>query len=179
MQGKLLIAHPLLTDAFFNRSVIYLTNHSTECAVGFCMNIKTQFFLRDVRPQVKNGNLPIYEGGPVARNQLFFLHTLGQQISESFHISKNIYVGGNFDELLHGIEHNQIQTNQVRLFAGYSGWGENQLEDEIANEHWLVNPLKNNKLLSTNADELWQMQLGEIKSSYRLFADFNETPSMN
>lgn len=179
MQGKILIAHPLLSDAFFNRSVIYLTTHSTEGAVGFCMNIKTQFCLRDVRPQVKNGNLPIYEGGPVARNQLFFLHSLGSQISESFHISKNLFVGGNFDELLHGIEHDEIKPHQVRLFAGYSGWGENQLEDEIANEHWLVNSLSTNKLLASNAEELWQTQLGEIKSSYQLFANFSDTPSMN
>jgi len=179
MQGKILIAHPLLSDAFFNRSVIYLTNHSHEGAVGFCMNIKTQFCLRDVRPQIKNGNMPIFEGGPVAKNQLFFLHSLGKKISESFHISNNIYVGGNFDELLHLIEHNQILPHQFRLLAGYSGWGENQLEDEITNEHWLVNKLTHNNLLSSDPDELWSQQLGEIKSSYKLFANFSETPGLN
>lgn len=179
MQGKLLIAHPLLSDAFFNRSVIYITNHGIEGAVGFCLNIKTQFCLRDVRPQIKNGNAPIYEGGPVARNQLFFLHSVGNKISDSFHISKNIFVGGNFDELLNAIEHQQILPNQYRLFAGYSGWGENQLEQELEQEHWLVNRLKNNSLLQTNADDLWSNELGEIKSSYKLFANFSETPGLN
>lgn len=179
MQGKLLIAHPLLSDAFFNRSVIYLTNHSNEGAVGFCMNIKTQFCLRDVRPQIKNGNVPIYEGGPVARNQLFFLHSIGNKISESFHISNNIYVGGNFDELLHLIEHQQIQEHQYRLLAGYSGWGENQLEEEISNEHWLINKIKNNSFLKSNTNDLWGNQLAEIKSSYQFFAHVNEIPSLN
>ncbi|MEI6020252.1 MAG: YqgE/AlgH family protein [Bacteroidota bacterium] len=179
MQGKLLIAHPLLSDAFFNRSVIYLTNHNQEGSVGFCINVKTQFCLRDVRPQIKNGNLPIFEGGPVAKNQLFFMHTLGKQISDSVHISKNIYVGGNFDELMHGIEHNSILPHQLRLFAGYSCWGEHQLEDEIANQHWLLNSLKNNGLFLQNPDDLWSHQLAEIKSSYKVFADFANTPSLN
>ena len=179
MLGKLLIAHPLLSDAFFNRSVIYLTNYSAEGAVGFCLNLKTQFCLRDVRPQIKNGNWPIYEGGPVARSQLFFLHTLGNQISDSFQISNQIYVGGNFDELLLLIEQNKILPHQVRLLAGYSGWGENQLEDEIANKHWLVQDVNRDSLLSINPDELWTNQVAKIKSSYKLFANFGDTPSLN
>ncbi len=56
MQGSILIAHPLLSDGFFNRSVVYLANHNKDGAFGFVMNFKTQFMLRDVRPQIKNGN---------------------------------------------------------------------------------------------------------------------------
>ena len=73
MLGKLLIAHPLLNDGFFKRSVVFISQYEQESVVGFVLNFKTQFKLRDVRPQVQNGNLPIFEGGPVAKNQLFFL----------------------------------------------------------------------------------------------------------
>lgn len=179
MHGKLLIAHPLLHDAFFNRTVIYLTNHDAEGSAGFCLNIKTQFCLRDVRPQIKNGNLPIYEGGPVAQNQLFFLHTLGQQISDSIRISKNIYVGGNFDELLHGIEHHTISPKHARLFAGYSGWGPNQLETEMANRHWFLHRVNTYDLLKHQPDRLWSIQLTEYKSSLEVFGNIAETPSLN
>jgi putative AlgH/UPF0301 family transcriptional regulator len=92
MQGQLLIAHPLLNDGFFNRSVVYLTNHNEEGSAGFNLNFKTQFYLRDVRPQIKNGNFPIFEGGPVAKNQLFFLHTLGHDIADSSKVSHNILI---------------------------------------------------------------------------------------
>lgn len=179
MQGKLLIAHPLLHDGFFNRSVVYLTNHNEEGAVGFSLNFKTQFMLRDVRPQIKNGNFPIYEGGPVAKNQLFFLHTLGHDVPDSFHVSNNIFVGGDFNELLHLIEHGKVKMHQVRFFAGYSGWGEGQLEEEISSRHWLINEPIDNGFFATDPDELWGEQLSEIKHSYSIFANFGSDPSMN
>lgn len=179
MQGQLLIAHPLLNDGFFNRSVIYLTNHSDEGAIGFSLNFKTQFMLRDVRPQVKNGNFPIYEGGPVAKNQLFFLHTLGHDLPDSFEVSKNIYVGGDFNELLHMIEHGKVKSYQVKFFAGYSGWGENQLETEIQNRHWLLNTPRDTGFFGNEAEDLWGLQLSEVKDSYSIFANFGFDPSMN
>ena len=179
MQGQLLIAHPLLNDGFFNRSVIYLTNHNEEGAVGFSLNFKTQFLLRDVRPQVKNGNFPIYEGGPVAKNQLFFLHTLGNDLADSVEVSKNIFVGGDFNELLHMIDHGKVKQYQVRFFAGYSGWSEYQLEGEIAKGHWLIqNPL-NSDFFGNAPEDLWGLQLSEVKETYRIFSDFGSDPSMN
>jgi putative transcriptional regulator len=179
MQGQLLIAHPLLSDGFFNRSVIYLTNHNAEGAVGFSLNFKTQFLLRDVRPQIRNGNFPIFEGGPVAKNQLFFLHTLGHDVPDSFSIGNNIWVGGDFNELLHLIEHGKVKTHEVRFFAGYSGWGENQLEGEIENKHWLVYDPPSSAFFQSDPDELWGQQLAEIKDSYSIFANFGSDPSMN
>jgi putative transcriptional regulator len=179
MQGQLLIAHPLLNDGFFNRSVVYLTSHSEEGAIGFSLNFKTQFLLRDVRPQIKNGNFPIFEGGPVAKNQLFFLHTLGHDVPDSFPVSNNIFVGGDFNELLSMIEHGKVKTHHVRFFAGYSGWSDNQLEQEIENRHWLINTPTDPGFFATDPDELWGNQLSEIKDSYSIFANFGSDPSMN
>jgi len=179
MQGQILIAHPLLNDGFFNRSVIYLTNHNSDGAVGFSLNFKTQFVLRDVRPQIKNGNFPIFEGGPVAKNQLFFLHTLGHDVPDSFPVANNFFVGGDFNELLYLIEHGKVKSHQVRFFAGYSGWGENQLEEEIKNKHWLVNDPIDNGFFATDTDDLWGEQLSEIKHTYSIFANFGSDTSMN
>ncbi len=179
MEGQLLIAHPLLNDNFFNRSVIYLTNYSNEGAVGFNLNFRTQFYLRDVRPQIKKGNFPIYEGGPVAKNQLFFLHTLGHNLADSVAIGNRVYIGGDFNELLHLIEHGKVKSHEVKFFAGYSGWGENQLETEIKNKHWLLNTPYDSSFFTNNPDELWGLQLSEIKMSYSIFADFSSNPSMN
>jgi len=179
MQGQLLVAHPLLNDGFFNRSVVYVTNHGFDGTVGFCLNFKTQFYLRDVRPQVKNGNFPIYEGGPVAKNQLFFIHTLGHKISDTVDAGNKLFVGGDFNELLHLIEHGKVKTHEVRFFAGYSGWGEQQLETEIENGHWLVNSPLDASFFHTFADDLWGAQLSEVKTSFGIFANFGCDPSMN
>jgi putative transcriptional regulator len=180
MQGNLLIAHPLLNDGFFNRSVIYLTNHrDEEGSVGFCMNFKTQFFLRDVRPQVKNGNFPIFEGGPVAKDQLFFLHTLGHDLSDSTRVSHNIYFGGDFNELLHLIDHNKVKSYQVKFFAGYSGWSEYQLAGEIRDRHWLISEPEDPSFFGLEPADLWSSELGQFKRTYSIFAEFGSDPSMN
>ncbi len=179
MQGQILIAHPLLNDGFFNRSVIYLTNHSEEGAVGFCLNYKTQFMLRDLRPQVKKGNFPIYEGGPVGKNELFFLHTLGHDLPDSVHVANNIFVGGDFNELLHMIEHGKVKSYQVRFFAGYSGWSAQQLEGEIQKKHWMINQQPDSSFFGNDPYDIWELQLREIKDSSRIFANFGSDPSMN
>ena len=179
MQGQLLIAHPLLNDGFFNRSVIYITNHDEEGTVGFSLNFKTQFMLRDVRPHIKNGNFPIYEGGPVGKNQLFYLHTLGKAIENAYQVDKNIYIGGDFNALLNLIEHNQVKPNQIKFFSGYSGWQQQQLENELERNSWLVRKPNNPHFFSNEAEKLWGLQLSEIKSTYRIFSEFSSDPSAN
>jgi putative transcriptional regulator len=179
VEGKLLIAHPLLNDGFFNRSVIYVTNHNDEGSFGFSLNFKTEYKLRDIRPHVKNGNFPIFDGGPVGKDQLFFLHTLGNNISDSCHIKDNIYFGGDINELLHLIEHNKIKQSQVRFFSGYSGWGADQMEREIKTKSWLVNDHETDDLLLINYSDLWRQKLEEINENYGIFADIGFDPSMN
>jgi putative transcriptional regulator len=179
MEGRLLIAHPLLNDGFFNRSVIYMTSENEEGLFGFSLNFKTQFKLRDVRPQVKNGNFPIYEGGPVAKDQLFFLHTLGKELSESLHIRDNIYFGGDFYELLHLIDHGSVKQEDVRFFVGYSGWGAEQLKKEIGSGNWLISEGDSSDVFLTSYNELWKLKLEEQKQSYGIFAEIGFDPSPN
>ena len=170
MLGKLLTAHPLLNDGFFNRSVIYITNHGDDESVGLILNFKTNYKLRDFRPELDNGNFPIYEGGPVSKNQLFFLHTLGKDLAGSLPIKNNIYFGGDYNELLFLINHGKVTQQQVRFFVGYCGWGAMQIEDEIKRKSWLVNSPKK---INFNDDEtdLWSNKLEEVKKSLKLFGD--------
>lgn len=179
MEGNILIAHPLLQDGFFNRSVVYMTNHNENESLGFVLNFKTQFKLRDVKPEIKNGNFPIYEGGPVAKDQLFYIHRLGHNLADSVKIKDDIYFGGDFYELMHMIEHGKVKTYDVRFFAGYSGWADGQLETEIRNKHWLINKHVSSEFFGNEAEDLWRLQLGEIKHAYSIFADFGSDPSMN
>ena len=179
MEGQLLIAHPLLNDGFFNRSVIYVTNHNVEGSFGFTLNFKTELKLGDLRPQIKNGNFPVFDGGPVAKDQLFFLHTLGKDVNESFHIKDNIYFGGDINDILHLIEHGKVKQSDIRFFIGYSGWGANQLEKEIKSNSWLLNDHQSNDLFLINHSELWKQKLEEINANYGIFSDIGFDPSMN
>jgi len=177
--GKLLIAHPLLNDGFFNRSVIYISQYSDESVVGFALNFKTQFKLRDVRPQVQNGFLPIFEGGPVAKNQLFFLHTLGEKIPNSYHVEGDLYFGGDFNELLYCVDHENVTENELRFFVGYSGWDKDQLDNEIAKGSWFVADTDPNMILTQSTGVLWAQELERQRKSYKIFGEIGYDPSMN
>lgn len=179
MLGKILIAHPLLNDGFFNRSVIFISQCVDESVVGFVLNFKTQFKLRDVRPQVQNGYLSIYEGGPVAKNQLFFLHKLGEKLPNSLHVKDDIYFGGDFNELLYLIDHENVNESDLRFFVGYSGWDKDQLENEIEGGSWFVDEGHSIDIFNVNSSILWSAELEKQKKTYRIFGEIGFDPSMN
>src|SRR5207248_2412356 len=131
------------------------------------------------RPQVKNGNFTIYAGGPVARNQLFFLHRLGNKITDSFPVTMNISFGGDLNELLALVDQGEVNENDVRFFAGYSGWGEGQLQTEMDNNHWFLTRPAVSNFFTKPADELWKDSLATVKESYSIFARFGCDPSLN
>lgn len=179
MKGHLLVAQPLLNDGFFKRSVVYLTDHNAEGSLGFILNFKTHFVLRDIRPQVRNGNFPIYEGGPVAKNQLYFLHSLGHNLSDTVQIDERLFFGGNFNELMHLIEHGKVKHTDIRFFAGYCGWNVGQLEEEMKQRAWFLNTTNSATVLSSDANELWENELNQQKPSLSIFATIGHDPSLN
>jgi len=179
MQGDFLIAHPMLQDGYFKRAVIYLTEDNEEGSLGFVLNFKTDMMLRDVFPHIKNGNFPIYEGGPVSKNQLYYIHNLGNDLSESIKINDGLYWGGNFFELAHMIDHGKVKTHNVRFFVGYAGWTPGQLKEELIQKAWFVGEADNYTVLNNNPKNLWGDELGKIKESYKVFSDIAFDPNLN
>ena len=87
-KGKLLIAEPsIIGDVSFNRSIILLTEHNNEGSIGFILNKPLDFELGDLIPDVKS-NFPIYNGGPVQQDNLYFIHKVAELVPESIEISK-------------------------------------------------------------------------------------------
>lgn len=178
-QGHILIAQPFLQDGYFKRSVIYICEHSSEGSLGFVMNRPQGLLLRDVFPHIKNGNFPVFEGGPVSVNQLYYIHTIGEKLADSIHITGGVYWGGNFFELAHMIEHGQVSSKQIRFFVGYSGWSEEQLNEELAGNTWFMKETDYNDLISVKPSELWGSELIKLNPGYRAFSDFAHDPSLN
>ncbi|MGZ3885681.1 MAG: YqgE/AlgH family protein [Bacteroidia bacterium] len=179
MQGQFLIAHPMLNDGYFKRAVIYLTEDGSEGSLGFVMNFKTDLFLRDLFPHLKNGNFPVYQGGPVSKNQLYYIHRLGHNLSESTSIGNDLFWGGNFFELCHLIEHGKVKNHDIRFFMGYSGWTVNQLKEELIQKAWFAVPAEATDILRSDPKTLWGDELGKIKSSYKVFSDIGFDPNLN
>lgn len=177
--GDILIAKPFLQDGRFKRAVIYMGEHNEEGSLGFILNKPHGLLLRDIFPHLKNGNFPLFDGGPVSPNQLFYTHTLGKQLSDSLEIRDGVFWGGNFFDLSQMIEQGQVSSAEVRFYIGYSGWGEGQLPQELENGSWFTNHGAYPDLINTMPTELWGVELMKINPGYRAFADFSFDPSLN
>ncbi len=177
-QGRILISEPLLSDTYFKRSVVLLTEHSDKGAVGFVLNKPVDLPLNEVLADFPDFNAQVYIGGPVAKDTIHFLHTLGELIPNSVHVMDNIYWGGDFDSLKELINEGIVEPVQVRFFLGYSGWSPNQLEGEIEENAWLVTRVESEKIMSADKD-IWKKTLDELGKKYKVWANFPENPAMN
>ena len=179
-KGDLLIAEPnVLNDINFNRSVILIVECNQNGSIGFILNKALEYSTKQLLPNLKF-NFPIYNGGPVQKENLYFIHNKPDLISESIKINNEIYWGGNFDSVLNLINNNKLKKNNIKFFLGYSGWDSFQLEAEINNSSWTVN---NNyscyeKLLKS-CKNLWKQNLINLGGDYLIWSNSPENPNHN
>lgn len=178
-KGKLLISEPFLPDSFFNRTLIYLTEHTEKGSVGFILNKSINIKVDDALEGFTGWEEKLTMGGPVAPDTLHYIHTLGDFIHDSVWVSDNIYWGGNIDTLKNLIKSGKADKRQVRFFLGYSGWGEGQLERELRENSWLIGNVAGKAVMSYRTEDTWKMVLRSMNKKYSIWADFPESPEMN
>ena len=178
-KGRVLISEPFMIDQYFKRSVVYLAEHADEGTVGFMLNKELDIQIDQILEEFPKFDAPVYMGGPVQPQNLFFIHTKGEMISESIEIEEGIYWNGNFDELKEYISMGVVTKNDVKFFLGYSGWDNGQLEDEMKENSWLVQVISKELLLSETDEDLWKKVIKESNSLISPMADFPEDPSLN
>jgi len=177
--GRILVSEPFLLDSYFKRSVILLGEHGTEGSVGFILNKPTDLTLNDALEDFPPFEMPLYFGGPVQTDTIHFLHTMGDKLEGSKLILPGIYWGGSLEMLKLLIDTNQINKDEIRFFAGYSGWEPSQLDAELKGRTWLVSNCKKDFAFSTEPEELWGQVLRNMGSQYAILANFPEDPSLN
>src|SRR3990172_6945283 len=102
-QGKLLLSEPFSSDPNFKRTVVLLAAHNEEGSVGFVLNRPMDLKLGQIIDEFKECKLPVGDGGPVQRDSLFYIHTLGDEIPESIPIfsplkgARGMFWSGNFE----------------------------------------------------------------------------------
>ncbi len=178
-KGKLLVAEPsILNDTAFNRSVILLSEHNNEGSVGFIMNKPSDFNLNDLIPEMPNSHI-IYIGGPVSRENLYFIHNVPELIPDSQGIGKGLYWGGDFATVQALLLSNEISADNIRFFLGYSGWSKDQLQDELETTSWIVMENKFTNIFRITDSTSWKEQLLKFGKKYQLWANAPENPSLN
>lgn len=177
--GKILISDPFLQGPVFERAVILMVDHTPEGSMGFIINQPTEIRLGQAIEAVQECDFPIYYGGPVDDNMLFFIHTLGDKITKSVEIGEGLYWGGDFEEIIDLIKDDKISQDEIKFFIGYSGWGEQQIESEFEKDSWLVGEFHMSYLFKPQTKDLWNKCLNRTDSDLSLFTKFAHTPSLN
>lgn len=179
-RGKVLISEPFLYDEMFGRSVILLVDHSTDGTMGLVLNKPLPLCLNDVLKEFKDiSNIPIYKGGPLSTDTLFYLHTL-KDVEDSLQIGKGVYLNGDFDAIRRYILQGDDIDGKIRFFLGYSGWEHDQLCQEIEENTWLIGSTSIASLMNEKGSaELWKNVLGQLGGKYEIWSRFPQIPTLN
>ena len=179
-KGDLLLSEPFLGDENFERSVILVCEHNEEGSLGFVLNKPSLLTLGDMLDEVSGYNPPLYTGGPVQQNTLHFVHRLPSLAPEANRLGENIYWGGDFEQLLSLINTRQIGSDDIRFFAGYSGWSPGQLAAELSEEAWIVHARASPiQVFDLSPEQLWQEVLRTMGGKYRMFSNYPIDPRLN
>lgn len=178
-KGRLLISEPTFTDPTFFKSVILLTHHNEEESIGLILNHATSINLNEILNEVPSSDFPVYIGGPVGKNSIQFIHTLGDLIPGSIQIIDGVYWGGDFQIVIKLMCDNKILKNNIRFFAGYSGWGIKQLNQEIQEESWIITNSTIEYCMRYSSKDLWSELIKNQKSKYAIWRNLPKNPHLN
>ena len=176
--GSFLIAHPTMLDDTFFKSIILITHHNFEETVGLVINNPSKIQLHDIIDDLPESDFPVYLGGPVAKNSIHYIHDLGEKIPNSIQIFEDLFFGGDFDVVKKMIWNDKISKDQIRFFAGYSGWEANQLESELNEKSWILKQENKNLCMQYSNKDIWSKILRKMKK-YAIWSNLPKNPSLN
>ncbi|MBQ6771880.1 MAG: YqgE/AlgH family protein [Bacteroidales bacterium] len=179
-QGNILISEPLMNDFHFGRSVVLLIDHDeVEGSFGVIINKKLNASVSQIVDGFPDFESAVYLGGPVADNQLFFIHTLGPLIPDSDPILEGLYWGGDSNTLKTLISTGIANENNIRFYLGYAGWDSGQLVSELVRNSWLVSDISAKQFFSVGPERMWQTFVNQMGSHYEMWSRFPKNAEDN
>ncbi len=179
LKGRLLLDGGSLVGSFFSRTVVLVCQHNAEGAFGLVLNRPTdktigEMLVEDLPEKLQEQDLWI--GGPVQSSALSYLH------SDDFLPEANVLPNLNLNhsiEDLSDLGGSFSITQKVRVFAGYSGWGAGQLDDEMKRKAWITHPANIDHVFAVEPVKLWRSVMVELGGVHRLMADGPDDLSLN
>lgn len=136
--GIFLQSTDILIDTFFDAALIFITEYNEKGAMGFVVNKQFPRSFNELEEFKHSPAFPLYEGGPVDQEHLYFIHQRPDLIKGGTPVTGHIHQGGDFKEAVRLINNKTISVSDIRLFIGYCGWDRQELEAEIAEGSWRV-----------------------------------------
>ncbi|HEY7961393.1 MAG TPA: YqgE/AlgH family protein [Solirubrobacteraceae bacterium] len=178
LSGQLLLASPKLLDPNFRRTVVLVGAHSEEGAMGVVLNRPSDVTVGEAVPQLQpavDELAPVYFGGPVQPSSIVLVAEFTNPSPAGLLVLGRI----GFPAPEADIEELAQATARRRVFAGYAGWGEGQLDEELEQGDWIAHPAQPDDVFTDFPDDLWSSVLERKGGSYALLARMPPDPSVN
>ena len=177
LRGHLLIANASLWDPNFRRTVVLIAHHDDDGAVGVVLNSVTDATVAEAIPELGSlvaSDEPLYIGGPVQPEAAVVMADF-----EDPGVAEIVALGSiGFLPPESGPEVER-SIRRARVFAGYSGWGPGQLEAELAEDAWIVEPALPDDVFAPEPSRLWENVLRRKGHAFDLIRLMPLDPSMN
>jgi putative transcriptional regulator len=167
LRGQLLMAMPSLLDPNFYQTVVCLSEHTREGAVGIVINrthptlkAETIFNELDMPHRTDVGEASIFLGGPVHISEVFILHGPPYDVSTSLEIRPWLAMSTT-REILERIARGE-GPRPFMISLGCAGWGPGQLEAEIQQNAWLTCDSDEKILFEVAVDQRWEYAMRKL-----------------
>lgn len=184
LTGRLLVASPALGDPHFSRTIVLLVDHDESGALGVVLNRPSTTEVSQILPDWHLYATPpqvVFQGGPVGRDSALALAARvgGHGESDEPLGFRHVHAGIGLVDLDSPAELIAGEISSMRVFAGYAGWGSDQLEAEIDEGSWFVVDAQPGDLSSDDPERLWEQVLRRQPPRLAIVATFPEDPSLN
>lgn len=175
--GHLLISGPSLWDPNFRRTVVLVGHHDDEGAVGVVLNEMLGVTVGEAVPElgrIADLGEPVFRGGPVQESSVVV-------VADFIEPSKaGMLAFGSIGFLPDGSDEDVIiAVRRARVFAGYAGWGPGQLEQELAEDSWVIEPALAEDVFHPEPERLWSDVLRRKGRAFDLLRAMPRDPSLN
>ena len=180
VHGCVLLSDPFTQDSYFSRSAILLCRHNKKETFGFVLTNYIEIDLHKLDENLPEIITKISFGGPVEKDNLFYIHTFGKEIEGAEQIIDTLYFGGDYEMLFELIKADPKRINEVRFFIGYAGWDFEQLNNEMKDHSWIaVTNITEKEILSTSSDHFWKDCMTKQGSKFEMISNFPLNPNEN
>jgi len=178
--GNLLVASPTLLDRNFSRTVVLLCAHDQEGSMGLVLNRPMSMTFADILVGVSpEASEKVLWGGPVEPERLLLLQRGGlegplPEIAEGVHFARE-------EDFMHDLMHAPKEHGrEYRMFAGYAGWGEGQLQQEMDQCSWLITSAPAHAFVfDTSPDGMWAAAIRSLGPEYAHLVTMPLDPRVN
>lgn len=182
LTGRLLVATPVLGDPNFARTVVLVLDHDESGTLGVVVNRPTSVLVREVLPsweQFTTRPGVLFQGGPLALDSALGLAVLPGQGDEEPLGWRRVVDRLGLVDLDVPPEPLAADLADLRIFAGYAGWGTGQLESELEQGAWYVVSRNARDAFTDEPGVLWRRVLRRQGGDLAMVSTYADDPSLN